>query len=337
VGDYCRLLGEALGRLGHSLQVLDLDWARVGWPRSLWRLWNHARAWRGARVLMQYTAYSWSRSGIPLPFLFSTLLIWARGAKLAVVYHDALPHTAASAIGRLRAVGQRTVMRWSYRLCDVAILTVPAAGATWLPNASHAVTIPVGSNVVGSDYVPASRGRPPVPVVAVFGVTGGPSTGVELDHIAAAIGSLGSPSPLLVFFGAGTEDIEGEVRRRLPAFEVQVWGVVAASKAQELLETARALLFVRGAVTSGRTTAVAAVMAGTPTVGFSSALTGPPIEHAGVQLVPEGDRARLAEALHGVVYDAEVWRAHHERSLVAAREHFAWPAIARAYVDALTR
>jgi glycosyltransferase involved in cell wall biosynthesis len=251
-----------------------------------------------------------------------------------VVYHDALPHQATTGVWRVRAAGQRFVMRWAYRSCARAILTIPVSAATWLPDTVRAVTIPVGSNVVSSDFVPPESSVEERSLsVVVFGVTGGPSSSMELDLIASAL----SPSvpnespPRLVLFGAGTPTIEPEMRRRLPEADIEVHGVVLPEQAHELLHSARALLFVRGPVTSGRTTAVAGVLAGTPIVGFRSELTGPPILDAGVRLVPLGDNASLGEALRSVLTDVGSWQELHERSATAAREHFCWPAIARAY------
>lgn len=340
VGDYCRLLGEALAHQGHPLEVVHLEWTTAGWLRALWRVWSRAAGWKGKTVLLQYTAFSWSRSGIPGSLLIALLLVRSRGARPMVVYHDSSPHPATTTVGRIRASGQRFVMRWAYRSSARAILTIPATAASWLPDTNRAVTIPVGSNVVSSDYVTiASRADRRDLTVAVFGVTGGPSGSVELDLIGSALARSareGSP-PRLVFFGAGTPTMEAEIRRRLPESSVEVLGIVSPERAHGLLHSARALLFVRGPVTSGRTTAVAGVLAGTPVVGFRSELTGAPIVDAGVRLVPLGDSTALAEALHSVLSDGRSWQDLHERSVAAARDHFSWPAIARAYVHACER
>lgn len=340
VGDYCRLLGEALARQGHPLEVVHLEWTTAGWVRALWRLWSRAAGWKGKAVLLQYTAFSWSRSGIPGAFLVALLLVRARAARPMIVYHDAMPHAVTTTVGRIRSFGQRFVMRWAYRSSARAVLTIPVSAASWLPDTNRAVTIPVGSNVVSSDFVPvASPTDARDFTVVVFGVTGGPSGSVELDLIGAALArpAREESPPRLVFFGAGTLPLEAEIRRRLREFSVEVFGIVSPEKAQGLLQSARTLLFVRGPVTSGRTTAVAGVLAGTPVVGFQSELTGAPILDAGVRLVPLGDSTALAEALRSVLTDGRSWQELHERSVAAARKDFCWPAIARAYLHACER
>jgi glycosyltransferase involved in cell wall biosynthesis len=312
----------------------------VGWLRTFWRLWSWAARWSDETVLLQYTAYSWSRSGVPTAFLIALLLVRARGARAVIVYHDAFPQRAPTLLGRMRAAGQRFVMRAAYRWSARSVLTIPATAATWLPDTKRAVTIPVGSNVVAFDFVPVESTVAERDLSAiVFGVTGGPGGSVELDLIASALAPpMCDGSPIrLVLFGTGTQASEPEIRRRLPKAAIEFHGIVPPEKALKLLQSARVLLFVRGPVTSGRTTAVAGVLAGTPVVGFSSELTGAPILDAGVRLVSAGDTEGLAAALRSVLADAHEWQELHERSVAAGRDHFCWPAIADAYIDACKR
>jgi len=300
-------------------------------------VWSRKPGWAGVRVLLQYTAFSWSRSGLPLPFVLTALLLRGRGARLAVVYHDSLPHEGSSPVARLRKAAQGAVMRWAYRLSDLAVLTVPLASVSWLPDRRRAVTIPVGSNVGpldSSSRTPSRRSEEPI--VAVFGVTGGharPEATLVAEALAPARNSM--PGLRLVFFGSGTREAEPTIREFLGGIPTEVLGVLAPDGAQEVLERARALLFVRGAVAGGRTTAVAAIAAGTPLVGFAGPTTGSPITEAGVYLVPYGRTDLLGEALREVLCDAALWNDLHERNLAAMAQHFSWAAIATRLLEAL--
>jgi glycosyltransferase involved in cell wall biosynthesis len=338
VRDYCRLLGQALELRGFRLELIHTPWAKLGWPRAFWWVWSRKPRWAGARVLLQYTAFSWSRSGLPLPFALTALLLRMRGAKLAVVYHDSLPHGARSIVGRLRTAAQVFAMRVTYRLSDLAVLTVPLDVASWLPDRRKAVTIPVGSNVAPLDSPPRRpRGSSDDPVVAVFGIDGGAHAATEVAQIAHAVGLARASSPRIrvVLFGTGTTEAEREIRTLLGGVPTDVLGVLEPQAAQEVLETAHATLFVRGAVASGRTTAVAAIAAGTPVVGFSGPVTGSPITEAGVRLVPGGRADLLGLALGEVLANAALWDELHRRNLEAMQRHFSWPAIAGRLLDLL--
>lgn len=331
-------MGQALESRGRRLELIHTPWAKLGWPRAFWWVWNRKPKWAGARVLLQYTAFSWSRSGLPLPFALMALLLRLRGAKLAVVYHDSLPHGGPSIVGRLRTTAQVFVMRMAYRLSDLAVLTVPLDAAFWLPDRRRAVTIPVGSNVAPLDSVPRlARGPSEEPVVAVFGVTGGAYAAIEVAQIAQAVSLARESIPRIrmIFFGSGTTEAEPEIRRLLGGVPTQVRGVLEPEAAQKILETARALLFVRGAVASCRGTAVAAIAAGTPVVGFAGPATGSPITEAGVWLVPGGRVDLLGLALAEVIANATLWNELHQRNLRALKHHFSWAAIAGRLLDVL--
>lgn len=241
-------------------------------------------------------------------------------------------------VGRLRTAAQVFVMRVTYRLSDLAILTVPLDVAFWLPDRRKAMTIPVGSNVAPLDSIPRTkRGRSEEPIVAVFGVTGGAHAATEVAQIAQAVGLARTSIPRIrvVLFGTGTTEAEPEIRRLLGGVPTEVLGVIEPEVAQEVLETAHATLFVRGAVASGRTTAVAGIAAGTPVVGFSGPLTGLPITEAGVRLVPSGRADLLGLALGEVLANATLWDELHQRNVEAMKRHFSWAAIAGRLLDVL--
>lgn len=338
VGDYCARLSEALRPLGHDLRVRRVHWDREGGLRALRSTWRHLACKTGEWFLLQYTAFAWSRTGIPLFALAVGALARLRGGRLATVFHDSVPHETPGVVGHVRRTGQLVVMRSLYRLSDVSIVTVPLEAASWLPDTRKAVTIPVGSNVAPSK-APASRSaRHGVsPLVAVFGVTGGPSRDHEVRLIYEVVSAVRETVPdlRLVFFGCGTSEAAPLLQSKIHSpFEVR--GLVSPDEAHRLLESASAVLFVRGAVASGRTTAVSGIVAGTPLVGFLGPTTGPPITEAGVLLVRHDTPGALADALKRVLTDGAVWTEMHRRNLRATEEYFSWAAIAERMAHVLT-
>jgi glycosyltransferase involved in cell wall biosynthesis len=228
-------------------------------------------------------------------------------------------------------------MRSLYRLSDTSIVTIPREAAPWLPDTMKAVTIPVGSNVAPAGHRPtqtAPRARPPL--VAVFGVTGGTSRDNEVRLIAETVAMVREAVPdiTLVFFGCGTSEAAPLIQERV-ACRFEVKGLLPSDEAHRLLESASAVLFVRGAVASGRTTAVSGIVAGTPVVGFLGPTTGPPITVAGAWLVQRDAPEALADALRTVLTDDAVWAEMRQRNVRATAEHFSWTAIAERMARAL--
>src|SRR5262252_5173381 len=60
VEEYCRYLGDELVHHGFELEIRRVPWDEHGWGRSLNALKLQAQSWRGAPVLVQYTALAWS-------------------------------------------------------------------------------------------------------------------------------------------------------------------------------------------------------------------------------------------------------------------------------------
>jgi glycosyltransferase involved in cell wall biosynthesis len=224
-------------------------------------------------------------------------------------------------------------------MADLAVLTVPVSAASWLPSRRKAITIPVGSNLASplssqpEAVLPQSAER----VVAVFGITGGVHASREARDIgqAIAVAHQTVPGLKLVAFGCGTAAAAEELRCSVSGTPVEVLGLLEAGVAQQRLAQSHALLFVRGEVTAGRTTAVAGVAVGLPIVGYCGPTSGDPIVQAGVSLVPRGRADLLGQALARVLSDSELWSALHRQNREAFERHFSWSSIAHRFLDAL--
>lgn len=141
----------------------------------------------------------------------------------------------------------------------------------------------------------------------------------------------------LVVVGRGSEEARGALAHVLGGRDVNVsiFGVRPASEVARILSEADALLFVRGHVSSRRSSAVAGISCGVPVVGYYGPETGRPITDAGVVLVAEGDCEALGDALGHVLVDG-TWRASlRDQALTARREHFSWEAIGQRFREVL--
>src|SRR4030088_2851044 len=98
VEEYCRYLGEALVAEDFALIIERVAWAESGWTRASRALRGRAKGWRGAWVLVQYTALAWSRRGFPLQFPRVLKTLQSAGARVAVVFHDVEPYSGTRVI-----------------------------------------------------------------------------------------------------------------------------------------------------------------------------------------------------------------------------------------------
>jgi glycosyltransferase involved in cell wall biosynthesis len=341
IEEYCVWLGRALAPLGISLELSRIPWARTGWRRALADLRKHAPKWKGRWVLVQYTALAWSERGFPtnIPRLLRTLQ--KAQARCAVVFHDMDVYPGARPIDRLRRASQLRVMRAACELAERVVLTVRAEKLAWLPpNFTKATFIPVGANLPEPSaellHEPRAAGAPPS--VAVFGVTGGPSLEREVADIAFAVNRAAASLPgglRLVVLGRNSEEARPALERALDHSRValETPGILPALGVVRVLATADVFLFARGPLSSRRGSAVAGIVCGLPLVAYEGPETAPPVTEAGVLLAPVGDREALAAALERVLRDDTLRASLAERSRSAAKEHFAWPVIARRYAE----
>lgn len=344
VEEYCRYLGDALRAHGFEMELARVAWAERGWPAALRELREKAGAWRGRWVLLQYTALAWSGRGFPLRFLRVMRVLRAAGARVVVVYHDVEPYAGVRAIDVLRRGVQIHTMRRALAASEVAVFTIPAEKISWGPARREGdVFIPVGANLPaagGAENAGEKRDLiDRIVTVAIFGITGG-DAGVEeteriVEAVRFAVTRVGKMR--LVVLGRNSESAETNLRKALGdvPVEIQVHGVVAPEKVVGLLSASDVLVFVRGAISSRRGSAIAGIACGLPVIAWSSAETAAPITDAGVVLISSAERSQLGEALARVLGDRGYRDALAERSRVAHRQFFAWPAIAARYAEFL--
>ena len=335
--DYCTFLSRALGQLGVKMELARVEWFDRGWVLALWRLWRQSAAWPGRWVLVQYTGLSWSRRGFPIAVLAALAILRRRGCRCAMVFHE-FKHQSGGVrwIDQMRGACQRWVIEKLYRGSMKCILTVPLEKVGWLPQGDkRSAFIPIGANIperLERRSGPGAPGRQRT--VIVFGVTGDARAAGEVEEIADVMkeASKSLASLRLVLTGRGSMEVRKEIEGALAGSSVaiDVRGVLPAEEVADEFARADALLFVRGAITLQRGSAIAGVACGLPIVGYRVG-TGDALDEAGIEWSPWRDRRRLAQGLVRVLSDSARWTELHERNLRAQRDHFSWTRIAEQY------
>jgi glycosyltransferase involved in cell wall biosynthesis len=343
VEQYCRYLGEALRSHGFAMQFERVAWNEQGWSAALRELRQKARGWRDCWVLVQYTALAWSGRGFPLRFLPVLNRITHAGARMGIVYHDAEPYSGDRFVDKMRSAAQLRVMRHALRTAKLAVFTGPLDSIRWLGGApSNAAFIPVGANFVAPTCKTPKRqsSEPGTVRVAVFGVTEWPTGRWEAAQIIDAVSLAARQIDQLDLsvFGRGAADFESVFRDGLrdAAVKVHVKGVLPAEQVASELCSSDVMLFVRGAVSTRRGSAIAGIACGLPVVGYKDRDIARPVAEAGVVLVPRGS-PDLGKVLLQVLSNDSYRQQLAEASRRAYEQYFSWAAIAAQYAEELQK
>jgi glycosyltransferase involved in cell wall biosynthesis len=342
VEDYCRYLSGALSAHGIDLTLERVEWNAAGWPAALRELRQRVRLWQGQWVLVQYTALAWSARGFPRRFVQLLRVLTGAGARVGVVFHDVEPYSGERVIDKLRRRVQVHAMRNTLELAEVAIFTVPPEKISWKPGQLSRVSfIPVGANLpLPSQLEPRpAADTTKALTVAVFGITGGATGERERREIVSAARHAASRLGgfRLAVFGRHAEEREAALRdalRDVPV-EVSVEGVLDGREVVEKLRGSDVLLFVRGGISTRRSSAIAGIGCGLPVIARAGSETAAPITEAGVAFYSEAEGNDLGTVLARVLESADYRTMLAENSRRAYNEHFAWSAIAKKYVEAL--
>ncbi|HEY2461308.1 MAG TPA: glycosyltransferase [Candidatus Acidoferrum sp.] len=324
-----------------ELELERVAWAERGWPLALAELAEKARGWREQWIFLQYTALAWSTRGFPLRFLSTLRVLRAANARIAVVYHDVEPYGGRRVIDILRRQTQVHIMRRAVRMTDLAIFTVPIEKLSWGPaERKNNIFIPVSANlpIEASTFGRDEERADSTQAVSVFGITGGQEGAEESATIANAIRFAINKTGRglrLVVLGRNSESAEANLKnalRDLPV-QVQVFGVLSAEEVVRALRCSDVLLFVRGPISSRRSSAIAGIACGLPVIAMTGSETAAPITEAGTVLLDRADQ--FGEALSRVLTDDAYRASLAERSRAAQRDYFSWSAIAAKYAKAI--
>lgn len=344
VEEYCRHLGEALRARGISLAIERVLWAERGWRRALRSLRRRAKTWAGMWVLVQYTALAWSARGFPLRFSRVLGILKRAGVRLCVVFHDVEPFTGPRFIDRLRRRAQLYAMRRGMDACDVAVFTVPMEKLTWMqPHYTHSVFIPVGANlpVAGEAASRKSISHDGRLDVAVFSVTGGTFLQREVGEITEAVRFAASSlkNLKLTVFGRNAKDAEDELCKRLDGagVDIQVLGLLSNEDVVRTMSNCDVLLFVRGPISTRRSSAIAGIACGLPVIAAEGPETSSLIKDAGVAFYSPQKKGDLGEVLLHVLEDEHYRASLAQRSWIAHQRHFSWNVIAGRYAEFLQK
>ena len=315
------------------MKIHRVSWELQGWPDALQALRLEAGKWRDNCVLVQYTALGWSARGFPQKVLRALKILKSAGVRVGIVFHDVEPYPGSRLIDSVRRFVQLRIMRRAFDLADLAVFTVPPERLSWLqavpPNAAF---VPVGPNLPIPSTLLEPSSKDPVPTIGVFSITGGESGAREtrviiaaVRHAAKRIGKL-----RLSVFGRYAELRETVLRDGLKDMPVDlsVEGIVDPAQVVQKLSACDVLLFIRGPISSRRSSAIAGIACGLPVIAYSGSETAAPIAEAGVVLVSPDQPDDLNSALVRVLSDAAYRMNLAARSRAAYQTYFAWPAIA---------
>jgi glycosyltransferase involved in cell wall biosynthesis len=338
VADYCLFLTRGLAPQGIELEQVRVPWAEIGWIGALRQLKRESAGWSGQWVLLQYTALSWSRRGFPFGAVAVLAILRRRGVRCAIVFHELNRQGGSGLLQGIRGVCQDWVIRKLYRGAIKSVFTAPLETVAWLPKGEDRATfIPIGANIPEREHCRAE----PTPAttektVIVFGVTDSPDAAArEVTDISSvmleACKTLGRLR--LVVVGRGADEARELLEKAFRGgdVEVVVRGILPAEEIAREFESADALLFVRGAITTRRGSAMAGIASGVPIVGYRDGSIGGPLEEAGVEWSPSHDRESLTRGLIRVLSDPQRWMELHEHNLAVQRNYLSWSRIAERF------
>ena len=344
VEEYCRYLGEALLAEDFELIIERGAWPESGWTRAASALRRRAEGWRGAWVLVQYTALAWSARGFPLHFPRVLKSLKAAGARVGVVFHDIEPYGGTRVIDCLRRRVQLHVMRKALRLSDAAVFTIPMERVSWITHEpSKGCFIPIGANLPTSSEANSRRGISTGGKlsVAVFCITGGKWGRWEIETIVEAVRFAASRigNLRLIVPGRNAQSAEAELRKQFrdSTVELHVLGVLPGEDVVRTLSVSDVLLFVRGPISTRRGSAIAGIACGLPVIAFEGSETAPPITEAGLAFFSPQKKGDLGNVLLRVLEDEHYRTSLAQRSLLAQRQYFSWRVIAARYAEFFRR
>ena len=343
VEEYCHHLSAALLPLGISLELQRVPWLELGWPAALQKFDKDFPDVRDVWFFVQYTALSWSRRGFSLHLLKLLDLLKKKGARCAVVFHDAEAYSGSRIVDRIRRLAQLHAMKQLLKRSGLAVFTIPYQIIPWVPPGVRDVFVaPVGANLPAPESAWFKKKLPAQwPTVGIFSLSEGAVGEKEVQLAAEAMRYASEQlGPLRLTILGRNSGVGGQRLKELLAdtqVRVDVLGLLKSEEVVQVLGACDAMLFVRGPISTRRGSAIAGIACGLPVIGRAGWETGPPLTEAGVALLPDEDRGQYGPTLLKVLSDPAYRAELAERSRNAQERHFSWKAIAEQYSEALSK
>ncbi|MGC0774261.1 MAG: glycosyltransferase family 4 protein [Candidatus Acidiferrum sp.] len=344
VEEYCRYLASALAAQGTSLQIARLGWAETGWRTAIEELSEKFPSQDNSWFLLQYTALAWSRRGFSWRFVSVLRHLKKRGARCAVVFHDAEAYFGTRFVDRARRAVQLRTMSNASRLADLSIFTIPPEKIPWIVAPSQkTVFIPVGPNLASPElgWQKTDAKSTAAPTVVVFSLSEGSVGAGEVRQLAdAARFAAERIGPLrILVLGRNSEIARTLLPERLGAAPVQVivHGLLPAEEVVQTLGSCDAMLFVRGQLSTRRGSAIAGIACGLPVIARQGGETAPPVTEAGIEFVRPEEANNFGPALVRVLADSSLRARLAKRSREAYPRYFSWDVIASQFAEAMQK
>ena len=344
VEEYCRYLSSALAAQGISLEIARVHWMQNGWRTALAELTEKFPRQENSWFLLQYTALAWSRRGFSWRFLKVIRHLKKRGARCAIVFHDAEAYFGSRLVDRVRRAVQLYTMRAAERLADLSIFTIPAEKIPWIKApAQKSAFIPVGANLPSPEQVWRSADSKvnASPVVAIFSLSAGTVGAAEVNSIAdAALFAAERIGPLTILvLGRNSEIARTHLPERVGKAKVQVvvHGLLPADEVVQILGSCDAMLFVRGPISTRRGSAIAGIACGLPVIARQGWETAPPVTEAGIELLRAEESSSYGPALVRVLADSPFRAQLAKRSQEAYTRYLSWNVIASRFAEAMLK
>ena len=143
----------------------------------------------------------------------------------------------------------------------------------------------------------------------------------------------------LTVFGRNAKDAEGELRQELDSVgvDIQVLGLLSNEDVVRTMSHCDVLLFVRGPISTRRSSAIAGIACCLPVIAAEGPETSSPIKDAGVAFYSPHKKGDWGDVLLHVLEDEHYRASLAQRSWIAQQRHFSWNVIAGRYAEFLEK
>ncbi len=335
IRDYLQLLGTALEEQNCKINIFEFNWQTQGWINSFFKLIKEIKKSDYKAVVIQYTALSWSQRGLPFSLFPIIFFLKLNKIKVGIYFHDPDCAPYYNSLQKIRSALQSMIMKLLYFYSDATLIAIEPKCVSWIPNNKNkAFLVPIGPNVpeMPINILPQGSNR-----ICVFCVTKGFLMPAEVQQITEIVLPLSKTHDNLelIICGNGALESKNEFLSKLENSKIKltVIGETSLENIAKLLNSAKAMLFVRGPLTGARGSALAGIAAKIPIIGYQSKLTSAPLTEGGILLAEKNNSSLLSSNLNAVLSDDLLYQDLIRKNEDVYKEFFSWKKIAKKYMS----